>query len=346
MTAEGIRALVLGGGSWGTALAMLLSRNGCRVTLWDIDPTNIASLSTRHESRYLPGIAIPDSITATADLADCFAGCGSTNLVVFAVPAQAMRSVARRIKKYIRGTSSLLVNVSKGLDTVNLKRMSEIITEEIEPARSVVSLSGPSHAEEVSRGIPTTVVAASADETAAEEAQSIFMNDRFRVYTNPDIIGVELGGALKNVIAIAAGISDGLGFGDNTKGALITRGLAEISRLGVLMGAKPETFAGLSGMGDLITTCISKFSRNRYVGECLGKGEKLKDILKRMTMVAEGVTTTKAAHRLGRRFGLEMPITDKVWSIMFRGAEPGRAVARLMERDPKPEIYYYSRPRR
>jgi glycerol-3-phosphate dehydrogenase (NAD(P)+) len=336
----GNTALVLGGGSWGTTLALLLHDNGIRVRIWDVDKENVQSLRDKRESRYLPGPRLPESIELFHDLASAFGGSGTPATVVFAVPAQAMEAVSRDLVPYLDKTGSLLVNVAKGIDNRSLECMSDIITDVLDPRLSVVSLSGPSHAEEVSRGVPTTVVAASRDSTVARLAQDRFMNQRFRVYTNTDIVGVELGGALKNVIAIAAGISDGLGFGDNTKGALLTRGLAEIIRLGVRLRADPRTFAGLSGMGDLITTCFSGFSRNRLVGERLGKGENLQQILDTMVMVAEGVETTRAAGRLAEREKVDMPITGTVAAVLFQDADPREEVARLMEREAKPEIYY------
>ena len=257
-------------------------------------------------------------------------------MVVFALPSHLMRQLASQTAPQV--TSGILaVNVAKGLERKTLKRMSEVLEEELPGGIPVVTLSGPSHAEEVSRGIPTAVVAAARSRTHGRRVQEMFMGPDFRVYTNDDLVGVELAGSLKNIIAIAVGICDGLGYGDNTKGALITRGLAEISRLGLTLGARQETFSGLSGMGDLITTCASRHSRNRYVGEQIGKGRSLQEVLDSMEMVAEGVNTTDSGRALARREGVEMPITEQVYSVLFEGKDPRAAVMELMTRDPKPE---------
>mgnify|MGYP001029269456 CR=1 FL=1 len=332
-----MRISVLVGGSWGTALAILLADNGHRVSLWQFD-SHLAEtmINTRENLGFLPGIHIPEDILISSSLKAILV---KTEIIVFAIPSHFLRETARKVATII-SKPKLIVSCTKGIETGSLKRMSEILKEELSLSfDQIVVLSGPSHAEEVSRKIPTTVVAASNNLAAARKVQQIFMSPTFRVYTNDDLIGVELGGALKNVIALAAGICDGLGFGDNTKGALMTRGLAEITRLGKAMGANPTTFAGLSGIGDLITTCISRHSRNRYVGEQLGKGKKLKEILKEMLQVAEGINTTWSAFILAQKLGIEMPITTQVYEILFKGKNPKKATFDLMMRKAKPEMW-------
>jgi len=328
---------VLVGGSWGTTLAILLAENGHQVSLWQFD-SHLAEImtNTRENPGFLPGIRIPEDILISSSLKKILV---KPEIIVFVVPSHFLRETARKVATIIP-KPKLIVSGTKGIETGSFKRMSEVLKEELSLSyEQIVVLSGPSHAEEVSRKIPTTVVAASRNLAAAREVQQIFMSPTFRVYTNDDPIGVELGGALKNVIALAAGICDGLGLGDNTKGALMTRGLAEITRLGKAMGADPTTFAGLSGVGDLITTCISQHSRNRYVGEQLGKGRKLKEILKEMVQVAEGVNTTWSAFRLAQKFGVEMPITAQVYEILFKGKNPKEATFDLMMRKAKPETW-------
>ncbi|HID96451.1 MAG TPA: NAD(P)H-dependent glycerol-3-phosphate dehydrogenase [Candidatus Latescibacteria bacterium] len=337
---------VIGAGGWGTTLAILLHENGNLVRLWEFDPGYARQMvKTRHNPAFLPGVRIPEEILISSDMAEVLSG---SNMVVFAVPSEFMRDVAKKAAPCFAEdaglaceVSPLVVSVAKGIENETLRRMSEVLAEEL-PVKpdQIVALSGPSHAEEVSRKIPTTVVAASSSLEFAGKVQSTFMTSTLRVYTNRDIVGVELGGSLKNVIALAAGICDGLGFGDNTKGALITRGLAEITRLGVAMGADPLTFAGLSGMGDLITTCISRHSRNRYVGEQIGQGRRLNEILAGMKMVAEGVRTTRSAFQLSRKMGVEMPITEKVYRVLFQNEDPKIAVAELMTREAKPEVWW------
>ena len=330
---------VIGAGGWGTTLAILLAEKEHRVGLWQFESEWVEQvIRTRENAVYLPGVRIPEAVLISSDLFDVVP---DREMVVFAVPCQFARAVARNAGSMIAGTS-VVVNVAKGIENETLKRMSEVLLEEVVGLRAnrVAALSGPSHAEEVSRKIPTTVVAASTDQRTAEQVQSVFMSSTFRVYTNTDIIGVELGGALKNIIALASGICDGLGFGDNTKGALLTRGLAEISRLGLAMGAQAETFSGLSGMGDLITTCISPYSRNRHVGEEIGKGRALDEVLREMGgMVAEGVRTTLSAFQLSRKLRVEMPITEQMYKVLFEGKAPRKAVADLMMRDAKPEVW-------
>ncbi len=326
---------VIGAGSWGTTLAILLAKKGYPVTLWVYEPEILAAMQAeRVNARYLPGVPLPAELKLIGDLQEAVT---SARFLIMAVPSHAMRSVCGQIAGFVR-KDQYLVNVAKGIENDTLKRMSEVISETLAlPEKQIASLYGPSHAEEVSRGIATAVVAASGDLNTARRVRELFRSDYFRVYSSTDIIGVECGGSLKNVIAIAAGICDGAGFGDNTKAALLTRGLAEISRLGVIMGAQPETFAGLSGIGDLIVTCMSKHSRNRYVGEEIGRGKTLKAVLDGMVMVAEGVKTTRSVHQLSEKLGVEMPISGQVYRVLFDDKRPHDAVAELMTRDAKEE---------
>ena len=332
------KASVIGSGSWGTTLAMVLNENGHDVTCYTIEQSTIDDIDEKQEnSRYLPGVKIPPEITFTLSLEEAVSG---ADIIVNAVPAQVTRKVVPEVIKYAGNDQALWVTVSKGIENGTYKRISEVIHEAgaVENDRIVV-LSGPSHAEEVSRKIPTAIVSASSNMQAAETIQKAFMNAYLRIYANDDIIGVELGGALKNIIALAAGICDGAEFGDNTKAALMTRGLVEMNRLGVKLGARSSTFAGLSGMGDLIVTCMSQHSRNRYVGEQIGKGRTLQQVLDEMVMVAEGVTTTKAAYELARKHGVEMPITEKVYEVLFEDSSARKAVASLMQRQAKSETW-------
>ena len=329
---------VLGAGSWGIATSVLLFSNGNQVTLWEFDQLEMTKLVQQREHKQkLPGIVIPEEIEITDDLTAATLG---SEMLVLALPSHTVRDVARKMAG-LNLADSAIVNLAKGIENETLCRVSEILKEEL-PSRlheRIATLSGPSHAEEVAGKIPTTVVAAGFQEEVAKKIQQTFMNPYFRVYTNSDIIGVELGGSLKNVIAIAAGICDGMGLGDNSRGALITRGLAEMVRLGEKMGAKRETFAGLSGLGDLVTTCISKYSRNRYVGEQIGRGKTLDQVLKGMAMVAEGVKTTKSAYQLSLRYEAEMPITKQVYKVLFEDKRPHQAITELMTRDPKSEFW-------
>ncbi len=332
------KASVIGSGSWGTTLALVLNENGHDVTCYTIEQSTIDDIAEKQEnSRYLPGVKIPPEITFTLSLEEAVSG---ADIIVNAVPAQVTRKVVPEVIKYAGNDQALWVTVSKGIENGTYKRISEVIHEAgaVENDRIVV-LSGPSHAEEVSRKIPTAIVSASSNMQAAETIQKAFMNAYLRIYANDDIIGVELGGALKNIIALAAGICDGAEFGDNTKAALMTRGLVEMNRLGVKLGARSSTFAGLSGMGDLIVTCMSQHSRNRYVGEQIGKGRTLQQVLDEMVMVAEGVTTTKAAYELARKHGVEMPITEKVYEVLFEDSSARKAVASLMQRQAKSETW-------
>jgi glycerol-3-phosphate dehydrogenase (NAD(P)+) len=326
---------VLGAGSWGVTLARLLAENGASVRLWCYLPEEYEMLSEAHERRdILPGVVLPDDVEISADAASVAAGAA---VLFFVVPSFGVRATARAIAGVCDGRQ-IAVSAAKGLEEDTYLRMTEVLTEELgDRIRGCVSFSGPSHAEEVAQRIPTTIVAAGDDESCAREVRDLTLSSYLRVYTNDDVIGVEYGGALKNVIAIAAGVVDGLGYGDNTKAALITRGLAEISRLGVARGANPLTFAGLSGLGDLVVTCMSRHSRNRYVGEELGRGRRLDDIIASMKMVAEGIKTTKVAYNLSQTAGVEMPITAEMYEVMFGGKDPRAAVNDLMARRPKAE---------
>lgn len=329
---------ILGAGSWGSALAVLLNRNGHDVCLWEFDRQRSAKLAeAREDSDFLPGVRLPEDIAVTSDLSRA---AGGKDMLLFVVPSHVVRSLAGKVAQYnIQGAT--VVSCSKGIENKSLMRLSQVLHESIPgiDEEHIAVLSGPSHAEEVGRGIPTAVVAASISEKTACTVQSVCMNEVFRVYTSTDIIGVELGGALKNVIAIAAGISDGVGCGDNTKAALINRGMVELTRLGTAMGADPMTFAGLSGMGDLIVTCTSRHSRNRYVGEQIGRGKSLSEILEKMVMIAEGVKTTQSVHDLSERLGVDTPISRQVFEVLFDGKNPGCAVKDLMTRDPKQETW-------
>lgn len=325
---------VLGDGGWGTTLAILLAKKGLMVALWGAFRDNILAINkTGINQKFLPGIKLPRSIMLTSDLAPAIQGAG---LLVLAIPSQFIRKILKRIKRLNTGGACFL-SVIKGIETHTLMRISEIIQEELGQRVRLAVLSGPTIALEVAKGIPTTAVASSKDSLLAESIQQIFMTDRFRVYTNPDIVGVELAGSLKNIIAIACGISDGLRFGTNTKAALLARGLAEMSRLGVAMGARKETFSGISGLGDLVTTCISPYSRNRFVGEQIGKGKKLKEVLSAMDMIAEGVGTAKAGYLLSEKYNIPMPITEQVYAVLYRNKNPLKAVNDLMTRERKEE---------
>jgi glycerol-3-phosphate dehydrogenase (NAD(P)+) len=330
------RVAVLGAGSWGLAIARHLHGLGHQVRLWEFDPEAARRLGeVRALPDKLPGITLPATVEVSHELAATLDG---ATVVVFVTPSTAIRATAARVHPLVTGTPGV-VCLTKGIEIETGLRMTEIIAAELERP-DVVALVGPSHAEEVARGVPTALTAACADSVAAQCAQELFASDRLRIYTSDDVIGVELGAALKNIVAIAAGIVDGLGYetADNLKGALITRGLAEITRLGVRMGAKAETFAGLSGVGDLITTCLSRHSRNRHVGEQVGRGLPLGEVLSSMTMIAEGVTTTQAALRLAERLSVDMPIARAVGQVLFDAYPAARALAELMARPRQPEI--------
>jgi glycerol-3-phosphate dehydrogenase (NAD(P)+) len=332
------RVTILGAGSWGIANANLLTKNGADVIMWEFDHRDLALLLEKREHpQKLPGVRIHDSIRITGDLAEAME---STQMVAFAIPAQNIAPVCRQLSVLDIPAPALVINLSKGIEEVTLRRGSQVIGDEwLKGDRStIVALSGPSHAEEVAQHLPTSVVVAGNQECCLA-AQKLYSNETFRVYRTPDIIGVELGGSLKNIIAIGAGIAHGLGFGDNTQGALITRGLVEINRLAVDLGAQPETIAGLSGVGDLITTCISTHSRNQYLGYHIGRGKTLEQILAGMVMVAEGVTTCRSARELARRHSVEMPITEAVYAVLFERLPPREAVTSLMTRPLKEEVW-------
>lgn len=326
---------VIGAGSMGTAVSVLLAKNGHNVKMWSILKEEVDMINNSREQKdKLPGVIIPDSVQCTNDLAQALE---NTELVVFVIPSQTIRSNARQIAKIVK-EQRVYACFSKGIEDGTGKRMSEIIKEEI-PNSIPVAMSGPCHAEELAKNIPSAYVAACEDIEYAEYCQDIFMGQSFRVYTNPDIVGVELGGAIKNIIALCAGISDGLGFGDNTKAALMTRGLTEITRLGVALGAKRDTFAGLAGVGDLIVTCTSMHSRNRRAGILIGQGKTLQETLDEVKMVVEGVITTKATYELAKGLGITMPITTEAYNILFEGKNPREAVTSLMTRAKKHEIH-------
>jgi len=331
-----MKVSVLGAGSWGTALAIILANNGHQVIMWEYNKQYVKNLKKHYENKvFLPGIKIPSEIEITHSLKDAST---DQHMIVIAIPTQFIRSVLKQMKK-ISFKNTTFVSVSKGIEKDTLLTVDHIIAEELDiPEDAIGVLSGPSHAEEVAKKIPTAVVAASSNIETATEIQSAFANSYFRVYSSTDIIGVELGGALKNVIAVGAGIIDGANFGDNTKAAIMTRGIAEISRLGIELGAKPETFAGLSGMGDLIVTCMSKHSRNRHVGEQIGMGKKLPEILKEMTMVAEGVETCKSVHQLAAKHQIDVPIANAVYNILFNEKDPIKVTNDLMSRGMKTEL--------
>jgi glycerol-3-phosphate dehydrogenase (NAD(P)+) len=325
------RVAMLGAGSWGTALAVLLAESGHEVQLWDHDRPHLALLDRDRENRkFLAGIALPKGIKVQPELESALS---RADACTFVVPSHALRAVAGRVTAI--GCDALWVCATKGLELATFERPTQVLSEAL-PGAAVTALVGPSHAEEVSRGLPTSIVAACQDESRAREVQRLFSTSRFRVYTNTDVAGCEYGAALKNVIAIAAGVCDGLGYGDNTKGALLTRGLAEIARLGVALGGKRETFFGLTGMGDLITTATSRHSRNRGLGERLGRGESLEQITGSMVMVAEGINTARAAIEIARRHGVDLPISEQVCAIL-EGRSPRQALDTLMTRELKSE---------
>jgi glycerol-3-phosphate dehydrogenase (NAD(P)+) len=327
---------IIGGGGWGTALAKLLIENGYDVLLWSFEPEVAHEINTKHtNSVYLKNISLPVNLIATSNLDDVLIN----DLLILAVPTQFI--VDTLSKTDIDLSKKNIVNVAKGIEKNSLKRISEILADNFNVQLDYYAIiTGPSHAEEVARKIPTTVVAASENLLLAKEIQNIFSNNYFRVYSSDDVIGCELGGAVKNVIAIAAGIIDGLGLGDNTKAALITRGLAEMSRLGIALGANAQTFSGLSGLGDLIVTCNSRFSRNRFVGEQIGKGKSYENIVSEMKMIAEGVFTTQSAYDLGLKHGVELPIVEQVHRILFENVKPLDAINDLMTRKTKREWWW------
>lgn len=324
-----MKVSVLGAGSWGTALAVLLCENGHEVTLWSIDKREVEMIDEKREQvEKLPGVWIPDRIAVTNELENSISG---RDMLVLAVPSIFVRSTAKMMQPYVED-GQIIVNVAKGIEEDTLMNMTDVIEDEIHNARVGV-LSGPSHAEEVGRKIPTTVVAGAHDKETAETIQDAFMSPVFRVYTSPDMVGIELGAALKNVIALAAGIIDGLGYGDNTKAALITRGIVEITRLGMAMGGRAETFAGLSGIGDLIVTCTSSHSRNHNAGYLIGQGKSYQEAMDEVKMVVEGVYSAKAALKLAEKYGVEVPITEQVNHVLFDGVAAKDAVLSLLVRN-------------
>ena len=330
----GIKIGVIGGGSWGTSLAILLSKKGFEVDMWLRNQKQIEDiLAKRENKKYLPGIKIPDDLNICDNLELTIK---DKDIILLSVSSHGIREILLNSRNHIEN-NQIIVNVAKGIENYTLMKVSEIVSE-ILPNNKYAILSGPSHAEEVARDIPTTIVAASVDKDVAEYVQDIFMTSYFRVYTNPDVVGVELGGSLKNIIALAAGISDGLGYGDNTKAALMTRGLFEIARLGEQMGANINTFSGLSGVGDLIVTCTSMLSRNRRAGILLGKGKSVEEAIEGVGMVVEGIKTTKSAYQLAKRFEIDMPITNELYGVLYEDKSVEESVLNLMGRDKKFEM--------
>jgi len=329
-----MKIAIVGAGSWGTAIGILLAKKGYDISLWDRKKELIDEINNTHENiSYLPGVIIPSNALPTNSIEECING---ARIIVMAVPSHAVRDVGNFIKPFVN-KEQIFVSLAKGIENITFKRMSEIL-EEIFPDNKIAVLSGPSHAEEVSRDIPTTVVVSSKCQETSEYIQDVFITPKFRVYTNPDIIGVELGAAIKNIIALAAGICDGLGYGDNTKAALMTRGIVEIARLGVKLGAQPLTFAGLSGIGDLIVTCTSMHSRNRRAGILIGQGKTVDEAVKEVKMVVEGINATKSTYALSNKVGVEMPITNEMYLILFEGKDPKYAVSDLMLRNKRHEM--------
>ena len=325
---------VIGAGSWGTALALLLYKNGNEVTVWSIIESEIAMLKEKHEhTDKLPGVKLPEDMKFTTDLEEAVKG---MDALVLAVPSPFTRSTSKLLKTVVED-NQIIVNVAKGIEEDTLMTLSDVIEEEV-PQAQVAVLSGPSHAEEVGRGIPTTIVVGAKKKETAEFLQNLFMNDVFRVYTSSDVLGIELGGALKNVVALAAGVADGLGYGDNTKAALITRGINEIGRLALAMGANFETICGLTGIGDLIVTCASMHSRNRRAGILIGQGKSMQEAMDEVKMVVEGVYSAKAAMGLAKKYDVQLPIIEQVNMVLFEGKKAADAVKDLMLRDKKIEI--------
>ena len=324
---------IIGAGSWGCALSWLLSNNGNQVTVWSIIEDEVSMLKNCHEHKdKLPGVILPENMEFTTDLESAVR---DKDLLVLAVPSPFTRSTAGKMAPFIK-EGQIIVNVAKGIEESTLMTLSEIVEQEIKQA-NVAVLSGPSHAEEVGKGIPTTIVVGSKKKDTAEYTQSLFMSDVFRVYISSDVLGIELGAALKNVVALAAGMADGLGYGDNTKAALITRGIAEIARLGIHMGGRIETFYGLTGIGDLIVTCASMHSRNRRAGILIGKGASMEEAMEQVKMVVEGVYSAKAGYALSQKYQVSMPIIEQVNEILFKGKSASEAVSELMLRDKKVE---------
>lgn len=328
-----MKTVVLGSGGWGTALAMVLLENGNEVTLWSYQEAESRVLRETGENPMLKGVPLPRELALTSDL-NCVRGCA---MVVLATPSFAVRTTARSLKGVL-DPGTVVVSVSKGIEKDTSLTLTDAIEQELGPDHPVVALCGPSHAEEVGRKVPTAVVSASRNQKAAELVQDLFMNERFRVYTSPDIVGVELGAALKNIIALCAGCCDGMGFGDNTKAALMTRGLTEIARLGVAMGGRKETFAGLTGVGDLIVTCTSMHSRNRRCGILIGQGVPVQEAIQQIGAVVEGYYATATGKELAEKMGVEMPITEAAYSVLYEGKDPRKVITELMTRAKKHEI--------
>lgn len=324
----------IGGGSFGTALSIMLAKKGCVVNVWTRDEKVVEDINIKRENiRYLPNIIIPSNIAAFSKVEEAIS---DSNIVVLSVPSHAVREMCLKIKAYIN-QDTIIVNIAKGIEEASMKRLSEVIEEEL-PNNPIVVLSGPSHAEEVALDIPTTVSVTSKNMEYAKIVQDLFMTNKFRVYTNDDVIGTEIGGAVKNIIALAAGISDGIGYGDNTKAALMTRGMSEIIRIGLKLGAKQETFSGLTGIGDLIVTCTSMHSRNRKAGILIGKGYTLEEAIQEVGMVVEGVKACRAFYKLKEALKVSMPITDVLYKVLFENLDPKYGVYQLMSRDKKDEI--------
>lgn len=325
---------VLGGGSWGTALAILLANKGLDVDIWLRDEKQFQSMKSHRENKkYLPNVKIPDNLNVNNDIEKTIL---DKDIVLLAVPTHVIRNVLKDYKKYI-SKGQIIVNVAKGIENDSLLRISQIV-EEILPQNKYAVLSGPSHAEEVAVNIPTTIVSASTDKNVAKYVQDVFMTPDFRVYTNTDVIGVELGGSLKNIIALGAGISDGLGYGDNTKAALMNRGIFEMARFGVKMGGNLNTFFGLSGIGDLIVTCTSMHSRNRRAGILIGEGLAMKEAIEEVGMVVEGIKTAKSAYKLAQKINVDMPITREIYKVLYENSDVRNSVSNLMERNKKHEM--------
>lgn len=327
------KVAVLGGGSWGIALAVLLHKNGHEITVWSALEKEVEMLANEHEHKMLPGVKLADDMIFTTDEQEAVK---EKDLLVMAVASSYTRATAKRFKEFV-APGQIIVNVAKGIEEDTVMTLTEIIEQEI-PQCQVAVLSGPSHAEEVSRGVPTTIVVGAKKKSTAEYIRSLFMNEVFRVYISPDILGIELGGSLKNVVALAAGIADGLGYGDNTKAALITRGITEIGRLGMAMGGRYETFSGLTGIGDLIVTCASMHSRNRRAGILIGQGMSMEEAMAEVKMVVEGVYSAKAAMQLAKKYDVQLPIIEQVNKVLFEGKPAAEAVKDLMLRDKKIEV--------
>ena len=328
------KTCVLGGGSWGATIASHLAKKGQKVYLWEFSEDQVRRMKETRKLSFLPQLHIPESVLITSVMAEALEG---SDAVFSTVPSQFVRSTWFAAKKYAAG-AGLIVSLSKGIETETLKRMTEVIIEEFPGAKDIIAaVSGPSHAEEVATEIPTAVVVASRHKIIAETALQMLGTKFFRVYTNPDVVGVELGGALKNIFAIACGVCDGIKMGDNTKAALVTRGLHEMSRLGMRMGGKQSTFSGLSGMGDLVVTCFSQYSRNRLLGEKIGQGKNATEALKEMTMVAEGYPTSRSAHGLAQKYGCECPIINEIYQVLYDGKNARKSVQNLMDRPMRTE---------